>query len=56
MQELTKEYILLFNTITDAEETLARLRADLIAAQQQAEAIFSERPAPAATVTSLDCR
>ena len=40
MQNLTKEYLLLFNAITDAETLLARLRADLIAAQQQAEALF----------------
>ena len=42
MQSLTKEYLLLFNAITDAETLLARLRADLIAAQQQAEALFLE--------------
>ena len=38
MQSLTKEYLLLFNAITDAETLLA----DLIAAQQQAEALFLE--------------
>ena len=38
MQSLTKEYLLPFNT----ETLLARLRADLIAAQQQAEALFLE--------------
>ena len=42
MQSLTKEYLLLFNAITDAETLLARLRADLIATQQQAEALFLE--------------
>ncbi len=42
MQNLTKEYLLLFNAITDAETLLARLRADLIATQQQAEALFLE--------------
>ena len=42
MQNLSKEYLLLFNAITDAEALLARLRADLIATQQQAEALFLE--------------
>ena len=42
MQNLTKEYLLLFNAITDAETLLARLRTDLMAAQQQAEALFLE--------------
>lgn len=43
MQSLTKEYLLLFNAITDAETLLCRLRPDLIArCQQQAEALFLE--------------
>ena len=40
MENLSKEYLLLFNAITDAEETLAQMREDLIAAQQQAEELF----------------
>jgi hypothetical protein len=37
MLNLTKEYLLLFNTITDVEDSLQKLRETLIAAQQQAE-------------------
>ena len=37
---LSKEYLLLFNAITDAEETLARLREELMTAQRQAEDLF----------------
>lgn len=40
MDAIKKEYTLLFNAITDAEETLAQLRSRLIAAQQQAEELF----------------
>ena len=43
MNLLTKEYLLLFNALTDAEEALAQIRADLMAAQQQAEDLFLER-------------
>ena len=35
--ELSKEYILLFNTLTDTAQALARLRTELMLAQQQAE-------------------
>ena len=42
MKDITKEYLLLFNTITDTEETLRQLRSRLIVAQQQAEALFLE--------------
>ncbi|MDY3985201.1 hypothetical protein [Dysosmobacter sp.] len=44
MQNITREYLLLFNAITDAEATLSQLRAQLIAAQQQAEALFLDDP------------
>ena len=37
MQTISKEYTLLFNAMTDAEETLAHLRQTLIDAQRQAE-------------------
>lgn len=40
MQNISQEYLLLFNAITDAEERLERIRADLIAAQQRAEELF----------------
>ncbi len=40
MESVKKEYLLLFNAITDTEEALRRLRADLMAVQQQAEDLF----------------
>ncbi len=40
MQNLSKEYLVLFNAITDAEESLRRLRARLIDAQQKAEELY----------------
>jgi len=40
MKSLSKEYLLLFNAITDAEETLAQLRESLMAVQRQAEELF----------------
>lgn len=46
MKDITKEYLLLFNTITDTEETLRQLRAKLLAAQQQAELLFLEETDP----------
>lgn len=45
MSDISKEYLLLFNTITDVEEALNTLRAQLIAAQQKAEALFVESSA-----------
>ena len=42
MKDIAKEYLLLFNTITDTEEALRQLQAKLMAAQQQAEALFLE--------------
>ena len=35
-----KEYLVLFNAITDAEEALRRLQASLIDAQRQAEELY----------------
>ena len=46
MENISKEYLLLFNTITDAEEALQQLRSHLIAAQKQAEALFLEASDP----------
>ena len=40
MLNVTKEYLLLFNAITDAEETLQQLRSNLIAVQQEAEELY----------------
>ena len=49
MDTISKEYLLLFNAITDAEETLNALRLRLIAAQQRSEELFlageEKRPA-----------
>ena len=42
--ELSKESILLFNTLTDTAQALARLRTELMLAQQQAEELFLEEP------------
>lgn len=42
MTAITKEYLLLFNTVTDAERALARLRETLLEAQRQAEELFLE--------------
>lgn len=52
MQKVTKEYLLLFNAITDAEETLRQLRDHLIAVQQQAEELFVDETIPALRETS----
>ena len=40
METITKEYLLLFNTITDLTETLESIHRDLISVQQQAEELF----------------
>lgn len=42
MKTITKEYALLFNAITDMEQTLQALRQELIRVQQQAEEMFLE--------------
>jgi hypothetical protein len=39
-QQLSKEYLILFNAITDAETVLKNLWAHLILAQQKAEEIY----------------
>ena len=43
MPFLTEEYLLLFNTLTAAEEALAQLRSSLMEAQQQAEELYLQR-------------
>lgn len=42
MTALSKEYLLLFNTVTDTEKSLALLRETLLEAQRQAEELFLE--------------
>lgn len=43
MDNISKEYLLLFNAITDAEETLNALRLRLISVQQRSEDLFLEQ-------------
>lgn len=38
--KIAKEYLLLFNAITDTEEALSQLREELMAVQRQAEELF----------------
>ena len=40
MKTITKEYLLLFNAITDLEQTLEHLRRELLDVQRQAEELF----------------
>ena len=40
MQTISKEYALLFNAMTAAEDILAQLRQTLIDAQRQAEELY----------------
>lgn len=47
MKTISKEYLLLFNAVTDAEESLRQLREKLVAVQQQAEELFLEETDPA---------
>ena len=42
MKSIPKEYLLLFNTISDTEAALNQLREVLINAQRQAEDLFLE--------------
>lgn len=44
METIPKEYLILFNTITAAEETLQKLREELIRAQQISEELYIEKP------------
>ena len=43
MQTISKEYSLLFNALTDAEEILAQLRQALMDAQRRAEELYLEQ-------------
>ena len=42
MGNISKEYLFLFNTITNTEQALEQLRQQLIAAQQYTEDLFLE--------------
>ncbi len=42
MNDISKEYLLLFNAITDIEENLQSLLNQLVTVQQQAENLFLE--------------
>lgn len=42
MTGIPKEYLLLFNAVTDAERSLAQLRETLLQAQREAEELFLE--------------
>ena len=44
MSALSKEYLLLFNAVTDTERSLAQLRETLLEVQRQAEELFLEQP------------
>lgn len=46
MKPIAKEYLVLFNAITEAEEMLCQLRVRLIEAQQQAEELFLNEGSP----------
>ena len=43
MEPITKEYLLLFNTLTNMEQTLETLRRELMEAQRRAEELYLER-------------
>lgn len=43
MEPISKEYLLLFNTITNMERTLETLRLELIDVQRRAEELYLER-------------
>lgn len=42
MKSLSKEYLVLFNAITELEESLAQLRERLIDVQREAEDLYLE--------------
>ena len=42
MEHIAKEYLLLFNTITDTAQALQALQIQLLTAQMQAERLFVE--------------
>lgn len=40
MENLTREYLLLFNALTDVEQVLRELRERVVSAQQAAEELY----------------
>ena len=42
MKPISREYLLMFNAITDAEETLRQLREKLMCVERQAEELYLE--------------
>ncbi len=46
MEQIPKEYLCLFNAISDAEVTLRTLLAELMSAQQRADKLFLEQEEP----------
>ena len=46
MKTISKEYLLLFNALTDAEEALRKLREQLKEIQRQAEELYLEGTDP----------
>lgn len=56
MKTISKEYLLLFNAITDAEAALAQLRERLMDIQRQAEELYiAEGGEPEAVEDSVAC-
>ena len=47
MKTISREYLLLFNAMTDVEESLRQLREGLMDIQRQAEELFLEETDPA---------
>lgn len=45
MSDITQEYLVLFNAVTVAEQTLEQLRQRLMEAQQLAEELYIDREA-----------
>lgn len=45
MNAISKEYLLLFNAVSDAETVLEQLRQALVIAQQRAEELYLEEAA-----------
>ena len=51
MEHISKEYLLLFNAITDTAEALQALQLQLLAAQMRAESLFLDEAAPPVAFT-----
>ena len=51
MEHLSKEYLLLFNAITDTAKALQALQLQLLAVQMRAESLFLDEDAPPVAFT-----